>query len=157
MYWIDVVSRITHVLTAILLLGGSLYSLLVMRPLLISEDSEVRQRLSAKLTGQWKRFIHGGILLFLLSGFYNYFRAMPAHKGDGAYHALIGIKMLLAFGLFFLAAALVGRSPKLQTIRHENGWALKLICVLGIIIVIISGYLKISGSVVAVSIQESIP
>ena len=56
-----------------------------------------------------ERFIHFGILLFIVSGFYNFARAIPGHKGDGLYHALMGTKILLALLLFAISSALVGR------------------------------------------------
>lgn len=145
MFWIDVVSRVVHIATAIMLLGGSLYNLLLVQPLLDAQSDVERQKLSSNLTAQWKRFVHLGILLFLVTGFYNYVRAMPSHKGDGLYHALIGTKILLALGVFFLASALVGRSEKLQALRSGSGWALKLLCLLGLIIVAISGFVKVSS------------
>jgi uncharacterized membrane protein len=143
MFWIDVLSRVVHVATAIVLLGGSVYSLFVVRPVLASQSEDNRKALASQLIKGWKRFVHGGILLFLASGFYNYFRAMPDHKGDGLYHALVGIKILVGLVIFFTASALVGRSSSLQVFRHPNGWALKMICILGFIVVMISGYLKV--------------
>ncbi len=166
MFWIDVVSRITHISTAIALVGGSVFTLLVLMPSakLLSEQSHTV--LAQAITGRWKRFVHGGVLLFLLSGFYNYARAIPLHKGDGPYHMLIGIKMLLAFVVFFFAAALVGRSEKLAGIRANRKRWLTLTVLLASIIVAISGYAKIRGvpdradksveSVEAVSVVEPI-
>ena len=62
------------------------------------------------IRARWKKFVHGGIALLILSGAFNYYRAMPLHKGDGLYHGLIGTKIILALVVFFLASALVGRS-----------------------------------------------
>ena len=145
MFWIDVVSRIVHVSTAITLVGGSLFLLLVLMPSVKSLDDSVRQQLHDLVVGRWKRFVHSGILLFLLSGFYNYIRAIPQHKGDGLYHALIGTKMLLALGVFFLAAALVGRSEKLGFIRENRSRWMTVLVLLAAVIVVISGFAKIRG------------
>ena len=98
---IDIVSRITHVLTAITLVGGSLFTLLVLMPAAKELADDAHNQLAASITGRWKRFVHGGVLLFLVTGFYNYFRAIPSHKGDSLYHALVGTKILLALGIFF--------------------------------------------------------
>ena len=54
------------------------------------------------------------ILLFIVSGFYNFARAIPGHKGDGLYHALLGTKILLALILFAISSALVGRSKAFE-------------------------------------------
>ncbi len=53
-------------------------------------DVGQHDKLRGLVNGRWKRFVHLGILLFLVTGFYNYFRQMPNHKGDALYHALIG-------------------------------------------------------------------
>ena len=95
--------------------------------------------------GRWRRFVHIGIALFLISGFYNYMQAIPQHRGQGLYHALVGTKMLLALGVFFLAAALVGRSEKLEPMRQNRGKWLKVLVVLSAAIVAISGFVKVRG------------
>lgn len=145
MWAIDVLSRVVHVGTAIVLAGGSAFLLLVLLPALRELTEPARETLSSAVTSRWKRFVHVGIALFLLSGFYNYFRAIPLHRGDGLYHALVGTKMLLAFVLFFLAAALVGRTAKLESIRRDRGKWLKVIVLLAVVIVAISGYVKVRG------------
>jgi uncharacterized membrane protein len=148
MFWIDTLSRIVHVATAITLVGGSVFTLWVLLPAAKQLGEEPHRQLAAAVTARWKRFVHIGILLFLLSGFYNYFRAMPLHDGDGISHMLIGIKMLCAFVVFFLAAALVGRSEKLAKFRANRRKWLSVLVLLAAIIVAISGYLKIRGPVV---------
>ena len=80
--------------------------------------------------------------LLAVSGFYNFFRAIPTHKGQGAYHALIGVKILLAFGIFFIASAMVGRSSLAVGMRKDAKKWVGLIVLLGAVIVAISGYAK---------------
>ena len=145
MEWLDIASRIVHVGTAITLVGGSTFILLVLMPSTRELADDARDKLSAAVMGRWKRFVHAGVLLFLVSGFYNYIRAIPNHKGDGLYHALLGTKMILALGVFFLAAALVGRSPALEGIRANRGKWLRLLVFLAAVIVCISGFVKVRG------------
>lgn len=147
MQLLDTISRIVHIATAITLIGGSVFALCVLMPSLKALSDDSRQQFAAAINGRWKRFVHGGILLFLLSGFYNYFRAMPAHKGDGLYHGLLGTKMLLAFAIFFFASVLVGRSAGTAGMRANRGKWLSVIVVLAAIIVGISGFLKVRGVV----------
>tara|TARA_R110002072_G_scaffold59882_7_gene152263 strand:+ start:15321 stop:15965 length:645 start_codon:yes stop_codon:yes gene_type:complete len=154
MFALDVLSRIIHVGTAITLVGGSAFMLLVLMPSAKMISEEAHQTLAQAVTGRWKRFIHGGILLFLLSGFYNYMRAIPNHKGDGLYHGLLGVKMLLAFAIFFLASALVGRSAAFNGIRENRAKWLKVIVLLAAIIVGISGFVKVRGP--SVSTEEAV-
>lgn len=147
MFWIDVVSRVLHVTTAIVLLGGTLYVTWVLVPALQILNSEARATLVTETRQRWKKIVHGGIAMFLLTGFYNYFKAMPNHKGDGLYHALIGTKILLVLGLFFLASVLVGRSSKFAGMRDNAARWSQLVCLIGIIIVAMSGFLKVSSVV----------
>lgn len=145
MWLIDTLSRIVHIGTAITLIGGSAFTLFVLMPAAKELDEPSHNSLAAAIGARWKRFVHGGIALFLLSGFYNFARSVKNHDGDGLYHGLIGIKMLLAFAVFFLAAALVGRSQKLEPIRRERRKWLTVMVALAAVIVCISGYLKVRG------------
>jgi uncharacterized membrane protein len=142
---IPLVSRWIHVGTSIVLVGGTVFMRFVLAPaasatLSNAEHAALRER----ILGTWKRFVHIGILLFLLSGFYNYLAvAIPKHKGDGLYHALMGTKILLALVVFFFASALVGKSPGLQKIRDNRAKWLLVVVLLSAIIVGIAGFLKI--------------
>ena len=142
---IDIVSRIVHVGTAITLVGGSVFTLLVLMPSASQLADDAHNQLAANIKSRWKRFVHLGVLLFLLSGFYNYYRAFDGHRGDALYHALVGTKMLLAFAVFFIAAALVGRSEKLEPIRQSRGKWLTILVLLAATIVAISGFVKVRG------------
>ena len=145
MWIIDVLSRVIHVGTAITLVGGSVFVLFVLMPSAKQLSEEAHDQLATAVGARWKRFVHIGILLFLVSGFYNYIRAIPLHKGDGLYHAMVGTKMLFALVVFFLAAALVGRSGKLAAIRANRGKWLKVLVLLAATIVAISGFVKVRG------------
>ena len=138
---IDVVSRWAHVGTAILLVGGTAFFRLAVIPAL----GENSQELVTKIRDNWRKFVHIGILLFLVSGFYNYFRAIPLHKGDGLYHGLVGTKMLLAFYVFFLASVLVGRKPSSQKYRDNAKKWIGVMLTVAAVIVAISGFAKVRG------------
>jgi uncharacterized membrane protein len=155
---IDIVSRIVHIATAIVLVGGSFFTAFVLLPSAKKLSEESHDLLAGEIKGRWKRYVHVGILLFLVSGFYNYFRAMGLHKGDGLYHGLVGTKMLLAFAIFFIASALVGRSAKLQSMRENRSFWLTTMLLMAAVIVAISGFVKVRGVVTpptTVSIEAS--
>lgn len=141
-FLISVISRWIHIGTAIVLVGGTTFLRFVVHPVLRDAPPE----LMTQIRGRWKRFVHIGIALFLASGFYNYFQAMPLHKGDGLYHGLIGTKILIAFGVFFLASVLVGRSAGTQKFRDEAPkWTL-IVVGLSFLIVAVSGFVKVRSS-----------
>lgn len=139
------ISRILHVSTAIVLVGGSVFMLLVLLPAVKSLSEEAHEQLRTAVTQKWKRFVHLGILVFLLTGFYNFYLALPNHKGDGLYHGLVGTKILLAFGVFFIASALVGRSAKFEAMRQARQKWLTILVLLATLIVCISGFVKVRG------------
>ena len=116
---------------------------LVLKPSAQELTDEIHDKLHAAVVSRWKRVVHLGVLLFLVTGFYNYVQAVPKHKEDALYHGLLGTKMLLAFGVFFLASALVGRSPKLEPIRKNRGRWLKVLIAMAITIISISGFVKV--------------
>lgn len=142
--WIDVVSRWFHVGTAIVLLGGAVFTRFVLLPSAMELSDAEHDKLRSGVLGRWKRFVHAGIALLLLTGFYNFIRAIPGHKGQGLYHALIGTKILLAFAIFFIASAMVGRSSMAQAMRKNALRWTGLIVLLGAVIVAISGYAKVA-------------
>ncbi len=144
---VDVVSRVIHVLTAISLVGGSLFAAFVVGPALRSLSEEAAGVFRTALTSRWKMWVHGGIALFLVTGFYNYIRAMPAHNevGDKIYHAFLGTKMLLAFGVMIIASGLVGRSRAFQFMRDSRGLWQMILILLAVVIVGLSGYVKVRG------------
>lgn len=140
---VDTVSRVVHVGTAIALVGGTVFMRFVLHPAAKELSDAEHDKLRAGVIARWKRFVHAGILLFVVSGFYNYFRQMPNHKGDGLYHMLVGTKMLLGFVVFFLASALVGRSKAFEAMRQQRAKWLSIIVLLAFVIVAISGFVKV--------------
>ena len=156
MLLLDVVSRFVHIATAIVLVGGSVFSLFVMAPALVTISDDARRKLAEALTEKWKMFVHFGIVLFLASGLYNYIRAMPLHDGDGLYHGLVGTKILLALAVFFIASALVGRSKSLEGMRQSRLKWLRILVILATIIVGISGFVKVRGGTTPVPVEQLI-
>jgi uncharacterized membrane protein len=81
---------------------------------------------------------------------------MPSHKGDGLYHALIGTKIILAFAIFFIASALVGRSAGTQKFRDASAKWKSVVLLLAALIIAASGFLKVRGLPVKLAAPESI-
>jgi len=143
MEFVDVLFRWIHVGTAITVLGGSIFLRFVLQPAASKLPEESHNQLRGLVMQRWKRFVHVGILLFLLSGFYNYLNGMAAHRGDKVYHMLLGIKILLAFVVFFLASALTGRSAAFEKLRENSRLWLAVTISIAAIVVGISGYVKV--------------
>lgn len=143
---IQIVSRILHVLAAILLLGGGMFKLFVIIPSVTELGDEDRRALRERFLKRWRYLVATGIALLIFTGFYNFiFVSIPLHKGDALYHALMGTKILLAFLVFFLASALAGRSAKLEFIRSNAKTWLTVTVLISTVIVAIAGFLKVRG------------
>lgn len=139
---LPLISRWAHVGSAIVLVGGTAFFRLAVIPSLEGDTTD----LMARIRNRWKKIVHSGILIFIVSGFYNYMAVtMPQHKGDKLYHPLIGVKILLAFFVFFLASVLVGNRPSSQKYRNDAKKWTGIMLATAAVIVGISGFLKTRG------------
>ena len=147
---IDLLSRYVHVVTAIVMFGGAVFLRAVLKPAMeVGADpafDDSRAALGEAVRSRWAKFVAVGTLLLLASGLWNYLAvAAPKHKGDGPYHALMGVKMLLALVAFFLSAALSGRSAKLAAVRDNWRTSGAVLIVVLAAVVFIGSYLKMRG------------
>lgn len=142
---LDVLSRWVHIGTAIAILGGSIFMRFVLMPAAAALPEEQHDALRQRVMATWRKFVGIGIGLFLLSGFYNYIVvAVPQHRGDGRYHMLMGIKILISLAVFLLASALVGRAKAFEGIRRDAKKWLGVTILLAALVVAIAGYLKLA-------------
>lgn len=138
---VELLSRWVHVGTAIVLLGGSVFMRFVLLPEAAKLPAEQHDQLRLGTVTRWKRFVMAGITLLLVTGFYNY---LTRESLPPRYHMLMGIKILLALGVFFLGSALTGRSAGLAAIRQNARTWLVVLIGLASLVVAIAGYLKIA-------------
>jgi uncharacterized membrane protein len=138
---VDLLSRWVHVGAAIVLLGGSTFVRFVLMPAAEQLPEAEHRQLRSGVMARWKRIVMIGIVLLLVTGGYNYY----ARDGKTSqYHMLMGIKMLLALGVFFLASALTGRSEGLAAVRRDAKKWLTVLIVLASVVVAIAGFLKVA-------------
>mgnify|MGYP006928169703 CR=1 FL=1 len=147
---LPVLSRWAHVGTAIVLVGGTTFFRLVVMPALEGDNSELLGRIRER----WKKVVHSGIAIFLISGIYNYVTMIPKHKGDGLYHGLVGTKILLAMFVFFIASALVGNKPGTQKFRDDAKKWTGIMLMVAAVIVGISGFVKVRPIPTAAVVAE---
>jgi len=140
---IALIMRWVHILSAITMLGGSIFVRFVLSPAAAGLSDDSRTTLIGGIRARWSKFLMVLIALFLVSGFYNYLMVTaPAHKGQPQYHMVMGIKMLLAFVVFFLASALAGRRKLAQKLQSKAAVWMLITVLLGVAIVLLSGYLR---------------
>ena len=148
-----VLLRWAHVLAAIAAVGGLLFARFAVVPAAEELGSETADRLHAGIRRRWLPWVIGAIALLLASGLTNYVLLIRRVKeapelwgGDWmqqtGYHALFGVKFLLAVIVFYLASGLVGRGAGTQWIRDARRQWLSVTVGLGVAIVMISGWMR---------------
>lgn len=143
---IVVVSRILHILGAIFLFGGTLFLFAVLTPAAKELPEEEHLALRERVMKKWRAYVGMAIGLLIFTGFYNYLVvAMPEHNaaGDKKYHMYMGIKILLAFVVFFFASVLPGRAKAFEKMRANSRFWTVLTLVLATVVVSIAGYLRV--------------
>ena len=138
------ISRWVHIMAAIITVGGAVFMRFALWPSATSVlDDEQHQRLRDAVRSRWAKFVHICIALLLVTGGLNFALLAMLPKIDAMpYHALFGVKLLMALAVFFLATALVGRSPGFAKMRKNSRKWLAVLAILGATIVLMSGMLN---------------
>ncbi|MEX2306353.1 MAG: hypothetical protein WD738_02100 [Pirellulales bacterium] len=142
-YWVMLVSRILHILGAIILVGGLFYLRAVIMPPAAATGAASADQQFGGRRAAWAMWVGIASLLLLVTGLWNYLQIIRMHERLAtSYHMLAGIKMLLGLALFFLAALLAGRSAAAQTLRQRLRFWLNVCLILGIVTVVMGSLLR---------------
>ena len=139
-YVMRLVSRVLHVLSAIILVGGLFYIRTVLAP--AGSDACFAGRRAV-----WARWVGIATSLLLLTGLYNLITIIGQAKEVGTklpptYHMLIGIKFLLALLVMFVAAILAGKTEAADRFRASMGKWLNIAWLASMAIVVIAAMLR---------------
>jgi len=146
---VEVLSRLAHILGAIALFGGAIFTRFALIPAAKDLPEEAHASFKERLFKKWRMLVGMFIGLLILTGFYNFIAvAIPEHKGDGHYHMLMGIKILIAFVIFFIASVLPGRAKAFEGMRKNASKWLMITILLATSVVAIASYLKVRGPAV---------
>jgi uncharacterized membrane protein len=143
MYWIMLLSRILHILGAIILVGGLFYLRFVVSPVDVPAGTGPADQLFGGRRAAWAKMVGIATALLLIPGIWNYVQVIQQNERmPSPYHALAGIKILVGFALFALAALLAGRTAAADAIRQK--WRLWLnVCIaLGLVAIILGSVLR---------------
>lgn len=140
---VGLISRWVHLLSVIAVVGGAIFQRFALHPALTAaRPAGSNDNLVDAIRGRWARFVHASIALLLLSGGFNFYRlVLTKDVAPLPYHAIFGVKLLLALTVFFVASALVSRGRGFAGIRARRATWLSVAVVLAVLIVLISGAL----------------
>lgn len=140
---LPLIMRWAHVVSAIIVVGGLFFTRFAVMPALRSSlSAEDQGKFHEALMNKWKPLLALCMLLFLASGFYNYlFVTRFDHMEQPLYHALFGIKVLLALTLFVLAFVVSSTMEWSEKLR-ENPLMWTLVVVVMFAVVLIAGFMR---------------
>lgn len=139
---LELVFRWLHVLSAVVLAGGTIFVRLSVVPALnkIESASEIFDAMRPA----WARMVMASVLFLMISGVMNiYFKAIN-YQLDVVYLTLLAIKFVLALTIFFLVSLLSGRSDRAAKFRTGTGWY-DITCVGLVALICIASFMKVSS------------
>jgi uncharacterized membrane protein len=139
---IELLFRWMHMFASIAAVGGMIFQRVALVPALGELPDDLRLRLHAAMRARWARVVQGSILFLLVSGLVNVVRIIQNFELAPYYHALFGVKFLLAFGIFFIASMLTGRSDNAQRFQRNARYWLTVNLLLAVLVIGLSGVLK---------------
>lgn len=130
---LNILMRFLHVISAITLLGGVLAWRFGVIPALAPLGEDTRRKVDNAVAAAWRPFVLAGVAGLLISGVYNLLNKTGLTP---AYHAVIGVKFLLALHVF--AVAILATKPD----NSKRARQLTGVAVSGVLIVILSAVLR---------------
>ncbi len=139
-YLLQIASRVLHIVSAMILVGG----LFFMRTVLAPAGAEACY---AGRRAVWAKWAGIATAVLLATGFYNFILINNLAKVEGGklpsgYHMLFGIKFLLALLVMFLVAILAGKTTVAERFRGQMGRWLNLAWLASLVIVVLAAMLR---------------
>lgn len=144
--------RWAHILAAIALMGGLVFTRFALVPAVFDLDATTRDRIHDAVRRRWLPWVIAAITVLLASGLANFLLFNGRVKAEGwadgqwmrqtSYHALFGAKFLLALVAFYFASALVGRGEGTQWVRNDRAKWSSVTLGLALAVVLLSGWMR---------------
>jgi uncharacterized membrane protein len=155
-YAIQVLSRVLHLLSAMIMVGGLFYMRTVLAPSATTGAATTRTATTGTTIGEacfadrrsvWARWVGMTTFFLLASGIYNLLTIIGQSKATGVklpatYHMLLGIKFLLALLVMFVMSILAGKTTIADKFRGQMQKWLNLAWLAAIAIVVIAGVMR---------------
>jgi uncharacterized membrane protein len=138
--------RWLHIFPAAILLGGVLLMRLSVWPSLANLAEEERTRFLDAIRRRWAMWVGISAALLLISGIVNTVLVVKYSEfGDatGLYHGMLGLKILLALAIIYIASMLAGRSDAADRFRQRTPLWLNVNLLLAILLICVAGYMRL--------------
>jgi uncharacterized membrane protein len=126
-------TRWLHSLATVVWVGAILFELLVLRPAL---GKALSAQSLAQIDASGREIVQASLIVFLMTGMLLTFDRLSRVGADASYVALLGLKVVLAIGMFQLGFRLRGADGR----RRELG--LRWLAGLGLAIIFLASLLK---------------
>jgi putative copper export protein len=158
MYWVKLASRVFHTSFGAILLGGMVYLRLMFAHSAESSPNSALLCFNDR-RALWARCVALATVALLASGLYNYIFVIRVdyERLPSAYHMLFGIKFLLAFPVFFIAAAIAGRKPLADKMRQKMRFWLNVGIALTVSIFILGAVMRSFPKTPKTTIESGTP
>ncbi len=130
-----------HLTGAIIAIGGTITLRLVIHPIVSKMEGEAGAELQRSIRRKMIPLIHTSVALLLITGFINMARVFQGGVPP-LYTGLFALKVLLAMAVFTIAILLTVSSPALDNFNAKRGTWMLLNILLGLIVVLISAFLR---------------
>ena len=137
---VALLSRVFHTTCAATMLGGTIYLRFVLAP--AAEGGDAEATCFAGRRKAWAACVGVCTGLLLVSGFYNFFTIIKGTDFDGPYHAVFGVKFLLAFVVFAVSALIAGKTSLAEKMRGNLKTWLNVALAAALAVFVLGAYLK---------------
>lgn len=140
---IALLSRWVHILSVVVAIGGSIFMRFALMPAADeSLSAEQHGLLRAGIMKRWRMAVHTCVALLLITGSFNFYMTFRDGVKPIPYHPIFGLKLILAFTVFYYAIALTSSSPGFARLREQRRKWLGVQIALAVAAILVSGVLK---------------
>jgi uncharacterized membrane protein len=143
LFWLQFISRICHIIGAIILVGGLFYIRTIISPAAAPPGTSPVDQYFGGPRATWAKWVGIATALLLITGLFNYVMIIKQHEHmASAYHMIAGMKMLGAILVFLLAALLASRTSAADSLRQNWRFWLSTCLAVAFLTVILGSFLR---------------
>ena len=141
---VSLVLRWFHILSGMVAVGGMVFLRFVVVPSIGAISTDSFKSLHGQMRPRWAKIVAAAIGTLLITGLINFVITVKLYDVPKWYHMVWGIKFLIAMVIFFISSVMAGRSALADKFRENVRFWLNLNILLAVVVVCLSGVLKIA-------------